>query len=98
MTHTSPPPEEDGRVERWTDAVLLLSGSVPSYLAVTLILLGLLTCYAVTYRLGGAGSVAPGWFALVVLTAAARFRYVGALIVSAAATGLAGASLRRIAG
>ena len=90
MASAASPKGEGGRVERWIDAVLLLSDRVPSYLAVILIVLGLLFCYTITYRLGGAGSVAPGWFSLVILTAAARFRYRGALIVSAAATFLAG--------
>ncbi len=90
MASTTPSIGEEGRVARWTDSVLLLSGSAPTYLAVVFVLLGLLLCFVITYRLGGAGSVAPGWFGLVVLTAAARFRYLGALLVAAAATILAG--------
>jgi signal transduction histidine kinase len=57
---------------------------------VTVIVLALLLCYVITYRLGGAGSVAPGWFGLVVLIGAARFRYVGAVVVAVTATLLAG--------
>ena len=81
---------DDGRIGRWTDAALLRGESVRPSFVVTVIVLGLLLCFAVTYRLGGAGSVAPGWFALIVLLAAARFRYVGAIVVSAIATLLAG--------
>lgn len=90
MASTTSPAGEEDRVDRWTDAVLLLSGSVPTYLAVVLILLGLLFCYMITYHLGGAGSVAPGWFALVVMTASARFKYFGAVVIASAATLLAG--------
>ncbi len=80
----------EDRTDRWTDTFLLLGPRVPGYLAGTLIVLGLLLCYALTYRLGGAASVAPGWFALVVLPAAARFRYRGAFLTAIAAAILAG--------
>lgn len=80
----------EGAVGRWTDAVLLLTPQIPSFVAGITVLLGLAIAYAVTYLLGGAASVAPGWFALVILPAAARFRYRGAILVSAAATLLAG--------
>ena len=82
-------PVED-RADRWTDTFLLLGPRVPAYLAATLIALGLLFCYAITYRLGGASSVTPGWFALMVLPAAARFRYRGAFLTAIAAAILAG--------
>lgn len=83
------PPVED-RADRWTETFLLLGPRVPSYLAAILITLGLLFCYVITYRLGGASSVAPGWFALMVLPAAARFRFRGALLTAVAAAIFAG--------
>ncbi len=86
---TGAPPVED-RADRWTDTFLLLGPRVPSYLAAILIGLGLLFCYVFTYRLGGASSVAPGWFSLMVLPAAARFRYKGALLTAIGAAILAG--------
>lgn len=81
---------DDERLGRWTDTVLLLGGRVLPYLAVTLIALGLALCYTLTYLLGGASSVAPGLFLLLILPAAARFRYRGALLASVTATVLAG--------
>ncbi|MGH2595738.1 MAG: sensor histidine kinase [Actinomycetota bacterium] len=90
MASPRTPAGEEGRTARWTDALLLRGANVRSPFVVILIVLGLLLCFTVTYRLGGAGSVAPGWFSLVVLIGAARFRYVGVILVSAAATLLTG--------
>lgn len=80
----------EDRSGRWTDTFLLLGPRVPAYLAGTLVALGLLFCYVITFRLGGASSVAPGWFALMVLPAAARFQYRGAILTAIAAAILAG--------
>lgn len=90
MEPPAPPVTDEDRIGRWTDAILLRGANVRSPFVVTVIVLALLLCYVITYRLGGAGSVAPGWFGLVVLIGAARFRYVGAVVVAVAATLLAG--------
>ena len=90
MGSGTPSASDEGRIGRWTDAALLRGEAVRPSFVVIVIVLGLLLCYTVTYRLGGAGSVAPGWFSLIVLLAAARFRYLGAIVVSVIATLLAG--------
>jgi len=90
MESPAPPVAEEDRIGRWTDAALLRGANIRSPFVVTVIALALLLCFVITYRLGGAGSVAPGWFGLVVLIGAARFRYIGAIGVAVAATILAG--------
>jgi hypothetical protein len=66
------------RVERATRGVLDAFSRVPARAAWGAVVLGLALSWLVAHLVGGAGAVAPHWFYLPVLYAAARFGCLGA--------------------
>jgi K+-sensing histidine kinase KdpD len=77
-------------LHRWIDRAVLSRGRLPSWGVGCVLVAGFGLCYAITYALGGAGSVPASWYTPLVLAAAARFRYVGGIAAAATATLLAG--------
>ena len=79
----------------WLDRALVSHGSDGSLLAVLAIGGGLVLCYALSWGLGGGRLVASSWYIPMILLAAGRFRYRGAVAAAVAAALLAG-PLRRV--
>jgi diguanylate cyclase len=80
----------DRLADRATRSILDASGRLAWPLAASAIVAALLLSWFLSHAVGGAGSVAPHWFYLPVLFAAARFGCPGALFVGLAAGLLAG--------
>ena len=94
MTGNFPPAADlQGPSDRravWVRRLLDVTVRAPRLLAWELTVVGLLTCWMISYALGGAGSFPPHWFYFVILLAAIRFRWHGALITAVIAGVLAG--------
>jgi signal transduction histidine kinase len=73
----------------WIDRVAVPRGRLGSWLSIGGVCLGFGVCYGLT-GLFGVESVTPTWYTPLILVSAARFRYRGALVASAAATLLTG--------
>jgi EAL domain-containing protein (putative c-di-GMP-specific phosphodiesterase class I) len=78
------------RAERVTRRVLNVFSGMPSGAAWVSVFLGLAASWAIAYGAGGASKVAPHWFYLPVLYAAARFGCRGAALCGVTAGLLAG--------
>jgi signal transduction histidine kinase len=74
----------------WLDRVILSRGRRSALATIGLIVLGFGCCYGLTIALGGTRVVSTAWYMPVILLAAARFRYVGAVLAAVVATVLAG--------
>jgi signal transduction histidine kinase len=72
------------------DRVILSRGRRSALATVGLIVLGFGCCYGLTVALGGTRVVSTAWYMPVILLAAARFRYRGAVASAVVATVLAG--------
>jgi EAL domain-containing protein (putative c-di-GMP-specific phosphodiesterase class I) len=78
------------RAERLTRRALNVLSGMPAGAAGMSVAVGLAGCWAIAYGVGGASKVAPHWFYLPVLYAAARFGCRGAALCGVAAGLLAG--------
>jgi EAL domain-containing protein (putative c-di-GMP-specific phosphodiesterase class I) len=76
--------------ERLTRRALSAFSAMPARAAWASLCVGLAASWALAYGVGGASKVAPHWFYLPVLYAAARFGCRGAALCGVAAGGLAG--------
>lgn len=76
--------------QSWLDRVLLARGRSATMLSIGAIALGFGVCYGLTMALGGTTVVSTAWYMPIILLAAARFRYRGAILASIVATALAG--------
>ena len=77
-------------VDRWVDHLVVSSGRWSTAVVAIGLAAGLGGSYAVMYALGGARAFAATLFILVVMVAAARFRYAGAVLTALAGGVLAG--------
>lgn len=87
---TEAPTTGRARLRTWSRAVLRGDASMPTWLAAGVVASILVLSWFATYALGGAGRVAPHWFYLAILSAAARFGFPGAWVTGALAGILAG--------
>lgn len=71
-------------------SVISAAGAVSAVVVVGAVLVALAASWAATWLMGGAGAVAPHWFYVPVVLAAARFGVVGAVLTGAVAGVLAG--------
>ena len=78
------------QADRWVDRLLVSTSQGRTVVVVTGLAAGLGVSYAVTYSLGGTRAFAATLFILVVMVAAVRFGYPGAVVTSAAAGLLVG--------
>jgi signal transduction histidine kinase len=83
-THRSP-----DALRGWIDRVVVPREGRSTWFAVVAVCAGFALCYAAT-AVFGSRAVSATWYVPFILLAAARFRYVGALITSAAAMLLSG--------
>ncbi len=79
----------DVPVRGWVDRVVVPQEGRSTWVAVVVVCAGFALCYAATAAFGS-HLVSTTWYVPFVLLAAARFRYVGALVASVAATLLSG--------
>ena len=86
MSETERDPRLCGRLERAFDR----SAGMPSGIAVVLVGLGLAGAWTATYLAGGSRTVLPHAFYLVIIVAAGRFGWPGAVLAGGAAGLLAG--------
>ncbi len=87
---TEAPTTGRARLRTWARAVLRGDASMPTWLAAGVVASILALSWFATYALGGAGRIAPHWFYLAILVAAARFGFPGAWVTGALAGILAG--------
>ena len=79
----------DAPMRGWVDRVVVPQEGRSTWVAAVVVCAGFALCYAATAAFGS-HLVSTTWYVPFVLLAAARFRYVGALVASVAATLLSG--------
>jgi len=79
----------DAPLRGWVDRVVVPQEGSSTWVAVVVVCAGFTLCYGVTAALGS-HLVSTTWYVPFVLLAAARFRYVGALVASVVAMLLSG--------
>jgi diguanylate cyclase len=78
------------RCSRWLHRLIGFTVRAPRSLAWTFTAAGLAACWALSYGLGGASLFPPHWFYLIILLAAVRFGWRGALTTALVSGVLAG--------
>jgi signal transduction histidine kinase len=76
--------------DRWVDRILISTGRWHTTVVAGGLAVGLGAAYAITYALGGTRAFAATCFLIVVMVAAVRFGYIGAVLTGLAAAALVG--------
>ena len=76
--------------QEWLDRLLVSRGRGSAIRAVVEIGAGLALCFGLSWSLGGGKLVSSAWYLPMILIAAGRFRYMGAVLTAVVATALAG--------
>lgn len=82
----------------WLDRLLISRGRGNEIRAFVEIAAGLALCFGLSWSLGGGKLVSSAWYLPMILIAAGRFRYAGAITTAIAATALAGPVLHLATG
>ncbi len=84
--------------QAWLDRLLVSRGRGNAIRAVVEIGAGFALCFGLSWSLGGGKLVSSAWYLPMILIAAGRFRYTGAVLTAIVATALAGPMLHMATG